>query len=151
MHIDDDTTTLTAQQRIDQIEKRRAQRRDDLKAQRLEQYAIDVAALDELEEKHGDTLSKIELAKHVVGFPTFLVFRLPSSGEVKRYHDQIKDRGKRKGDYVKAGQLLSDSCRLYPEKELYEQVVEHFGMVRDNSAVRLIKASQGKEEEEGKE
>ncbi len=136
---------------IEEIEERRAERKAALEVQRLEQYAVDLEALDGFEVEHGDgRIVRVDLERFIPGLPTMVLMRLPKPIEHKRYVDQCRERNGKPGDGVAAAWLVADVCRLYPDADLYAKVKETFTGAQTNMGVAAIKACQGRADEEGK-
>jgi len=137
---------------IEEIEAERAARKAALAAQRLEQLATDLQALNDLEIQHGDgKIVRVDIGRYVPGLPTMVIMRLPKPVEFKRYTDMIAARGDAPGEQLNPSIMLAESCRLYPaEKEDYERVKAEFTGLHINAAVALRKACEGSAVEEGK-
>lgn len=134
-----------AEAQIEEIERRRAARREALVGERTAQRARDLAALDELEVEHGvEGLCRIELDRYVAGLPTFVVLRLPRAVEMKRYVSQAKN------DPLEAANVIASSCVVYPDADTYARVRETFAGVHVHGGVAVLQASQGRHAEEGK-
>lgn len=137
---------------IEETEERRAARKAEHQKRRDAQYAIDLEALDMLEVEHGDDLVvRVDTDRYAEGQPTMVVLRLPTAPERKRYEAMVKGKGKKEGDPLGAAALVADSCRLYPEKEVFEDLCETFTGLKLNCGVQAVKAAQGQVHEEGKD
>lgn len=145
--------------RIEEIQKRRAARKAALNELRLEQFANDLEQLDALELEHGD--GKVvphhisdddgNPARFVEGCVTMAIFRLPTKAEMRRYQDKCKpDRRGRPGDTVAAANQIATACRLYPDKDGWELLIETYPGMETNAAVSVLEAVSGVAEEEGK-
>jgi hypothetical protein len=138
---------------IQEIEKARAERKAALAAQREEQYAKDLDALDALEVKHGDdNVRRVDLNAWAPGLPTFVVVRMPTGIEFKRFQDMAKPRPDGKpGDPIKASHLLADVCVVYPEAEDYSRVREACPGAHIVAGTTAADMSAAKASEEGKD
>ena len=135
-----------AVKKLEEIEARRAARKTALEAQRREQLAQDLEALDQLEVEHGDhAVVRVDLQRYEPGLPTMVVMRLPKPIEFKRYQDQCKK------DVTAATNLIGDVCRLYPDEDTYKRMRSTFTGVHVMAAVAAINAASAKEQQEGKE
>lgn len=104
---------------IEEIEKRRAERREKHDKARSEQEAIDLEAIDALEAIEGTPLRTMTANEFTVGVPYRIAFRTPSPAEYKRYCDQV-GIAKAKNDPLaqrKAMELLAAVCLSYPAKD----------------------------------
>ena len=137
---------------IEEIEAERAARKATLAAQRREQLARDLEALNALEIEHGDgKIVRVDIGRYVFGLPTMVIMRLPKPAEFKRYTDMLAARGDAPGEQLAPSILLAESCRLYPiERDDYERVKAEFTGLHINAAVALRQACEGRAVEEGK-
>lgn len=144
---------------VEEIQKRRADRKAAQNSKRLEQYVLDLEELDRLEEQHGDGRIVVHHisddegtpSRYVDGCVTLAVFRLPTRVEMKRYQDQCKpDRKGRPGDTVAAANQVARACRLYPDAESWTQLIETYAGIDVHAAVSVLEAVSGVAEEEGK-
>jgi hypothetical protein len=104
----------------------RATRAAELEAARLAQSDIDLDALDDAKAKYGDTNVTVLHVPHIEGFPTFVLGRVPSTVEIKRYRDTIKpNKDNSPGDPVRACEQLAAVCRIYPESaDVYKEMLD---------------------------
>jgi len=118
---------------IDVIEARRAARRDAADVAATAQRAIDLAALDALEETHGITnIARVDVP-HTPGLPGMALARTPRPVEIKRYRDRVRARGDKPGDPVAAATELVGVALLYPDAETFAAMCE----ARPTLAVQL--------------
>ena len=137
--------------RVAAIEAKRAARKAASEAPRLEQLARDLEALDDAEVEHGDgRVARINLDFFEPGLPTFVLARMPKQVEFKRFQDMSSAKKGGDGAATRAGNLLADGCRIYPDADTYKRVLERSPGVHANVAVECIKLAQGHAEEEGK-
>lgn len=140
------------EQKIAEIEKRRAERKEGIATQRAVQYAIDLEALDNAEQERGDgNVGVAEVARWIPGHPTMVLVRMPTGVEFKRYQDTVKPQGdKRYGDVVKAASQLADVCVIYPAKEDYARMREAFPGIHTAAGATAANMCGEREKEEGK-
>lgn len=138
--------------KIEEIERRRAERKEALAAQRAAQYAIDLEAQDAAEVERGDgNVGVAEVARWLPGYPTLVLVRMPTSTEFKRYQDTVKPQGeKRYGDVVKAANQLADMCVIYPSKDEYARMRDAFPGIHTAAGATAANMCGEKEKEEGK-
>lgn len=138
--------------KIAEIEKRRAERKAEIAKARAAQYAIDLEALDKAEAERGDAnVGSVELKGWAPGFATMVIVRMPTSGEFKRYQDRVKPQGeKRYGDVVKAAHELADVCVIYPAKDDYALLREACPGVHTAAGAKAAEMCAAEEREEGK-
>lgn len=135
-------------------------RRDALKAAEAaafaEQQATDLEALVELEAEHGfERIVRVDLTgwKSGSGAATMVVGRVPLKSEsfFKRFVDTV---AKPNSDNVKATETLADACVVYPNRkdhpELYAATMELAPGVLASVGLQIVKAAQGRTEEEKK-
>lgn len=142
---------------IEEIEKRRAERKAGLEAQKQEQLRIDLEALDALEVEHGDErVKRIDVDGWAPGIPTLAAFRLPEPIEFKRYQDMARARGDKPGDPIGAARLLAETCRLYPgpaapeASEAWKRLLDACPAMNMNASQMLTTACLGKAADAGK-
>ena len=138
---------LSVQSKIDEIELRRAARRERAKEARAAQYLIDVAAVEELEEEYGeDNLVKLSIPL-TPGLPVLIVGRKPKASELKRYRARMKGKNP---DPVAASEELATIVRVYPSAELYAKILEERPGVHVQLGVLSLELSVAQNETEGK-
>lgn len=134
----------------DEIEARRAERKAALEAQKAEQRAADLEALDAAEIELGDhAVMRVNLPAYAPELPTMLVLRLPKPSEMKRFQSAVS-RDERAKARLEASEMLVRACLVYPEPAVYERVCETFTGVAPSTALVLMEACQAKRAEEGK-
>lgn len=141
--------------RIAELEERRAARRERNENARKVQRALDLEAVDCLEESLGpDAVVVVECGRYIDGLPTLAAFRLPRPVETKRFYDRIGKE--KKADPIAAGEELAASCREYPAKspegdKIWASLCDALSQLKSNCGVALVKAAKGVREDEGKE
>lgn len=138
--------------KLDEIEKRRAARKEALAQLRDEQAATDLEALDALEEQHGEHAVVVtKLGRYKPGLPTLVVTRICRPEENKRWKSRLGIKGQDvKGDVLAAGEELARSCLLYPERPVFDEMCSEFTGLITEVGGRTRAASDAKATEEGK-
>lgn len=139
---------------VEELEKRRAERRaakhELYEAQKLE----DLEARDRLEEELGDgQVLAIEISEATwkPGVVTMALFKLPNATQAKIYKQTITpNKDGSPGDIVKASDVLAAQCCIYPDKDGFAKLLGAFAFVGTNGAVACVKAAEGKQADEGK-
>jgi len=102
---------------VEEIEERRAQRKAASNKARAEQYAVDLAAVDELETKNGYELNiSLRVSNFVPGAPSLVGVRTPSALEYKRFSQQLDRAGNADGK-MQSHEQLAKACWVYPEDD----------------------------------
>lgn len=98
------------------IEERRAARRAATAAARAAQYAIDMKALDALEEKHGESQIKaLHVPAYVPGQPTMVIVKSPAGDSTyKRFADKVREAKGHPQMMAAASEVLARACIVYP-------------------------------------
>ena len=138
---------------LEQIEKRRAERKRRTEAEALKQREIDLAAIDALEEEHGDTNITVLEVPFAPGLPTLVAARTPTEAEIKRYRHRLK-RKKADApppDTQAAAEELAASCRVYPpDGEVYAELLSKRPGVHLQLGVAAANLALASAESEGK-
>lgn len=126
---------------IEDIEKRRADRRAARENAQKAQYAKDLARVDELEIEHGDDRVRIlKMPSFVAELPTLVVVVTPESVVRKRYRQMVLKAGQNYPAIGAARDMLAASCVVYPDvkeedgKTLYERMKESWPGIHDDVA-----------------
>lgn len=140
---------------IEEIEARRAARRAALEEQRNEQLALDLEALDSAEVEHGDNAVARVDVPFTPGLPTLCIVKTPNRAAIKRYRDRIKPRQSRRGrdsdvDHAAAAIELCGVCLVYPDKEVFERMLDVRPGLDSQLGQIATRLSIGEEEEQGK-
>lgn len=148
----------TAQERIAAAQKRRADLAKLEAEKKLDQQATDLEAIADLEAEHGnDRVIRIELGawKPGIGAPTSVAVRVPLASEklCQRFIEQINRAKEGSKERLNAQDALATECMIYPEKgsEALKAALEIAPLILSHAALQIVKASQGRAEEEGKE
>lgn len=146
------TKTETALSRIEQLEARRAERKDTLSRARDDQYLMDLEAREQLEDEHG-AIAAVEVSRFVRGQPTFALVKTPTGAQYKRYKDQIFKAAQAKNTAMsrEAQELLANSCWVYPlTPEQRGSMIDTFPGLLTPLSMAAMSLAEGKQEEEGK-
>ncbi len=137
---------------LEEIEKRRSDRKAALRVAEKEQLAIDLDAIDALECEHGDSnVCRLEVP-FLPGLPVRVAARCPTEPEVKRYRDRVKpDKKGRPGDPVGAHEELAECCRIYPDADTYAKLRAARPALHGHLGAKAIELAGGREEEAGKD
>lgn len=138
---------------LEEIEKKRADRRKAEDEARDAQAAKDLEAIDALETEHG-TLRTMTANGFKSGVPVKVAYRPPSAAEYKRYCDMV-GKAQQKNDAIdrrKAQEVLAASCLLYPaaDSDARKAMLEAFPGVLISLAIEVAKAAELRNEDEGK-
>ena len=143
---------MDAKAKIEEIEKRRAARREASAAARDEQHATDLEAIDKLEEEHGDgVLARLNVDRFVPGQPTFIVMRTPTRAAYKRFQDQYAAATKGKGKVLDAHENLARTCWVYPaDKAAQDAMLEVLPGIGHAISVHAQQLVEAQASDEGK-
>lgn len=138
---------------IEELERRREQRREERDGAEKRQYAIDLQEAEELEAEHG-VIAAVKVARFVPGQPSRAFIRIPTRGEYKRYVDQVAKAvgDKRNGTGTRnAQETLAKSVWLYPRKDdAREAMLDVFPGLLTTIGLAAAKLAEANEEDEGK-
>jgi hypothetical protein len=130
------------------VEERRAARKANLSDEEKAQYELDLEAVDALEQEHGDSNVHVLRVPYTPGLPVLVAVRAPRDPEVKRF------RAKASGDdvlkKVEASAELGESCRLYPDKDVFDQLVKARPNLKIDCGVKALGLVVAKSADEGK-
>lgn len=138
---------------IEDIEKRRAERRAKHDTARNEQEATDLEAIDALEEERGEPLHTMTANGFKACVAVKVAFRSPSPIEYKRYCDQV-GKAQQKADAsarMTAQTNLAAVCMVYPaDGEDRKALLDAFPGVLISVAIECAKVAELRAEDEGK-
>lgn len=139
---------------IDEINARRAKRREEHDQARAAQETIDLEAIDALEAEGGTPLHTMTSNDFKSGVPCRVAFRVPTSAEYKRYCDTV-GKSASKGDHPerrKNQETLGEACMVYPAKdtEARTALLAAFPGVLLSLAIEAAKVAELRSEDEGK-
>lgn len=133
---------------IEEIEARRAARKEAITRARDEQYEKDLAEVDKLEVEHGDDrVGVLKMPSYVSGLPTLVVVRTPGYDYFKRFRQRVRNAGQNTVAIGSAKDELASTCVAYPDKETYARMCEAWPSIHDNVGLEAIRLGQA----EGKE
>src|SRR5689334_5561321 len=109
---------------LEEIEAARAARKAANADAGKAQLAVDLAAINELEIKHGDENIASDVVAYSPDLPCMWAVRTPTDAEVKRFRARVKP-GKDgiTGDGIAAAIELGSACRVYPDAEAYRKLL----------------------------
>lgn len=139
---------------LEEIEKKRADRREKASEARAKQELVDMTAIDALEEARGESLHIMTANRYASGAPVKFAFRAPSALEYKRYKDQVNlalQRSDAKAR-VAAQELLAGAVLEYPAQgsDLLKTTLDAFPGLLISLAIEAAKVAELSAEEEGK-
>ena len=137
---------------IAEIEKARDERKAAQAAERLEQEAIDLDAIDTLEAAEGCSLFTMSSNGFRPGVPVKIAFRTPKPVEYKRYCDMV-GKAQAQNDPLarrKAQELLAAACLVYPTGDAQKSMLDAFPGVLISLAIEAAKAAELSAENESK-
>jgi hypothetical protein len=130
----------SAGSRIQEIEERRAKRKESIAKAREEQYAVDLEAVDKLEEELGaDRLGVLHTPSFVAGLPTLVVVKTPSSSFFNRFRSMVRKAGQKTVEIGTAKDLLADVCVAYPPDEVYKRMKEEWPSIHDSVGIEAVR------------
>jgi hypothetical protein len=143
------TEKKSAAERLAEIEQRRKERQAAADEARLEQEAIDMEAIDKLEEEYGvEGFVFVRLNSHCPGLPTLAAAVNASGPQLKRYRAEVdvvtKDQQTRVKNTTEASEQLARACLKYPSKEEYAAMCEARGGLGANLGQALVERAQAK-------
>jgi len=140
-----------AADRIAEIEARRAARKAMNEVAYQEQRAVDLERLDALEVEHGDSNVACVDIDYQGGSPTMAIVVAPNKTYVKRYQDRVRPkRDGRAGDPQAAAEELATVCVCYPDKDVFEFMVDARPGLRVQCGLAALRLAVGREQELGK-
>jgi hypothetical protein len=117
------------------IEERRAARRAESAKAKAAQYAIDLKALDALEEKHGEgQVAALHVQVFVPGLPTMVIVKAPEGSAYKRFCDQVVSAKGNVQMKQAAAHVLARACIVYPDPALQASMLAAFPNMLNDAA-----------------
>lgn len=139
---------------LEKLEEQRAARKAASAKARAAQRIEDLKAFYALEEELGDDCVKaLDAPGYKAGLPTLVVVKTPSSGQYKRFQDQLSAAAQKQNAKGKreAQDLFAESCLAYPkEPEKRAALVEAFPALLVTVAIAANALAEFKSDEEGK-
>ena len=126
---------------VEEIEKRRAERKAARQKASAEQYAKDIVEVDRLEEEHGDDrVAVLKMPSFVPGLPTVVVVKTPSKPHMNRFREMAQKRANDKVAIGEAAAMLATTCIAFPaDKDVYARMCEEWPAIHDNAGVEAIR------------
>jgi hypothetical protein len=136
---------------IEQIEKRRADKKSAYEADRNEQLLIDMEALEKAEDDHGiGRVVRVDMNGWKQGTPTMVLCRLPSTDELREYHESVhKNKGDARTALV-AAENIARTLLLYPDRPTLVVMSQRCGDIVSTAGAKAVVVAQGKVAAEGK-
>ncbi len=136
---------------LDDIENRRAEKRDALEAQRLEQHTLDMAAFADFEDEYGPSFVAKLPVPYAPGMVTFVACKAPSEAHVKRYKERCRPKAGKDVDFYAAADELAAACRIYPvAQDEYKALVDARPGIHTRLGLEALKLAGLVEQEEVK-
>ena len=139
-----------------EIEAKRAEKRKASEAAHDAQAAIDLVAIDALEDEHGfENVAVMALPFLEKGLPVRVAVKAPTQPLMKRYRDRLKPGRDRRnnevpGDAALAHEELGGACLIYPSPEVFAKLSEKRPALQGQLGVQAALLAAAKEESEGK-
>lgn len=137
---------------IAEIQARREARRAARAKQFDEQFALDLEALDELEQLHGEqavATVKIDPGRWEPGLPTLVAVHVPDAA-FGRFRTMVR-KAKGNGEAVgAASDMLGDVSVAYPAADVYKAMRAKYEGIHDSVSVVAARLAEGKAADEGK-
>jgi hypothetical protein len=150
--------STTPEERIAAAKARRQAQADAEALAKSEQMAADLEAVADAEAEHGyDRIIRIDLTgwRPGMGAPTCVAVRVPMAADklCQRFIEQINRSKEHSRERLTAQDLLGAACIVYPapNSDAYKAALEVAPLILSHAAMQVVRASQGKAEEEGKE
>jgi hypothetical protein len=141
---------------LEQVESRRAAKRKASEAAHDEQAAVDLVAIDALEDEHGfENVAVMSLPFLAKGLPVRVAVKAPTQPLMKRYRDRLKPSRDRRnnevpGDAALAHEELGGACLIYPAPDVFAKLSEKRPALQGQLGVQAALLAAAREESEGK-
>jgi len=138
---------------IEEIEVRRAARKEGIAKARAEQYEKDLLEVDKLEVEYGDDrVGVLETSSFVAGLPTVVVVKTPAEEYFKRYRQKVRRARKQNGNLDTeamgaAADELAECCVVYPDKDTYARMKKEWPSFHDNVTKEAVRLGEAKEKD----
>lgn len=137
------------QSRLDEIEKRRADRRAEVERATLEQRVLDLEAIDALEAEYGPNEIKTFEVPYLPGLPVVVAVRTGREPEVKRFLARLREKN---ANTHAAAEEAARSCLVYPtDRETVDRLVEKRRGLLVQVGTAAMNLASARAAEEGKE
>jgi len=131
------------------VEKAREARKAARAKEQRKQYAIDLEALDRLEQEHGDGAVGC-LSVDRDGMPTLVIVKCPSAAQVKRFRDMTKEVNGKSPDPEPAAIQVGTACLLYPDKDTFARMCAALPSLHSQAGAKALSLAIAKEHDAGK-
>jgi hypothetical protein len=141
---------------LEQVEQRRAAKRKASEVAHDEQAAVDLVAIDALEDEHGfENVAVMTLPFLAKGLPVRVAVKAPTPALMKRYRDRLKPSKDRRnnevpGDAAFAHEELGGACLIYPSPDVFAKLSEQRPALQGQLGVQAALLAAAREESEGK-
>lgn len=137
------------------VEAKREKRKAEAEKAYRARLAVDLEAIDELEAQLGDCNVATIRVNSPEGLPCAVACRCPKPVEIKRFREESgerKDARNRevKGDMAAALEKLALVCLVYPDREVYANLLAARPGLGTQLGKEAVKLAVGAEESEGK-
>jgi hypothetical protein len=142
--------------KLTEIEALRAEKRKASEAAHDEQAAVDLVAIDALEDEHGfENVAVMSLPFLAKGLPVRVAVKAPTQPLMKRYRDRLKPGRDRRnnevpGDAALAHEELGGACLIYPAPDVFARLSELRPALQGQLGVQAALLAAAREESEGK-
>jgi hypothetical protein len=133
---------------LEEIEARRAARKEAQAKQRDEQRVVDLEAVDALEVQFGDSNVRYVDVPYTPGLPTLAAVRCPKPIEIKRYRATVAPD--HKAFASKAAEDLGAICLVYPVGDDRDRLLEARPGLLVGLGIEALGMSTGRAQDEGK-
>jgi len=125
---------------IEEIEERRAKRKEAIEKARGAQYEKDLEEVDKLEIEHGDDrVGVLKMPSFVTGLPTLVVVKTPAAAQFNRFRTRVRKAAQNTEAIGAAKDELAQSCLAYPDAATYERMREAWPSIHDNVGLEAIR------------
>lgn len=137
-----DKEALSVDEETKAIEATRAGRKAKIAEARAAQHLVDLRALNDLEEEHGDgSVVALEVSGFVEGLPTMVVIKSPGGTSFyNRYKDNVRVAGKNAQAIGAAQEQLGRAVIVYPaDDETRKKMFAAFPGTEISAGIRAVK------------
>jgi hypothetical protein len=135
---------------------KRAERKAKAQKEADAALAVDLEALDSLEQEHGDSNVAAVRVGYTPGLSQLAIVKCPPPKYLKRFRDRVKPGQKDARnrdvtpDAAAASEEIAASCLLYPSADVYARMCEARPGLAAQLGAEAVKLAVGAEESEGK-
>jgi hypothetical protein len=129
---------------IEEIEERRAKRKDAIAKARAEQYEKDLIEVDKLEQELGDDkVRMLHTPSYSPGLPTVVLVKTPATSAFNRFRQMVRKANQKTEMIGAAKDLLASTCVAYPPDDaIYKRMCEEWPSLHDVVGVEAIELGQ---------